>query len=427
MVPTQRYLHQPSDLEGSAKALDIYETPVDAHVRVIFTSQQDANWNYCIGQCVLGTKADDGDERQDYPGFIFVSKSFSDISLKQLLESLASPEGLRLAPDLPAVRLPTASPANWSEEIVPSHATHTQMPARRFRVRIESNAVFSESQLIAFDQPYQPSAERHAKAFLRLNPRDGLDRGEFTIEVPDRRGAISFREGRIAITAATVPLRLVGEVNGKAIDLAGNAEATIDDKVIADVELWLLTKGNAVIDYVSTTHWPYKYAATPQEAAREEDLLRLILGGESEVCEFKPAVDFANVKASQLEKTVCAFSNQRGGTLFVGVSKEGDIEGVASHAVRRGDDADAAIAAYAQAVRVHLREALKDNQCFQVNVASVADTPLVLVTVIKSLEINFLLKTKLAYIRHGGTSMKLTPQEMKAMIEASGSQRLLFS
>jgi hypothetical protein len=28
----------------------------------------------------------------------------------------------------------------------------------------------------------------------------------------------------------------------------------------------------------------------------------------------------------------CAFSNQKGGTLFIGVSKEGDIEGLASHA-----------------------------------------------------------------------------------------------
>lgn len=243
--------------------------------------------------------------------------------------------------------------------------------------------------------------------------------------MPDRRGAISFAHGRIAITEATVPLRLVGEVSGKVIDLAGDADATIDDKVITDMELWLLTKGNALIDYISTTHWPYRYAATPQEAAREEGLLTLILGGESEVCEFKPSVDLANDKASQLEKTVCAFSNQKGGTLFVGVSKEGDIDGVAGHAVRRGVDADAAIAAYAQAVRMHLREALKDNQCFEVNVARVAGTLLVVVTVIKSLEINFLVKTKASYIRHGGTSMKLTPQEVKSMIEASLSQRRL--
>ncbi|WP_129775578.1 AlbA family DNA-binding domain-containing protein [Peristeroidobacter soli] len=425
MITTQRYLHSPADLDSAAKALDVYEVQGAAYVRVIYTRQQDADWRYCIGQCLLGGKID-GDARQDYPAFVFVSKAFNNITLKQLLEMLASAEGLEIAPDLPAVCLPATSPVRWREEIVPSHATKTGMPARRFRANVESNAVFSESQLIAFDQPYQPSAEHHAKAFLGLNPRDGLDRGEFTIEVADRRGAISFADGRIAITGAVVPVRLVGKVNGKVIDIAADAGATIDDRAITEVELWLLTNGNALIDFISTTHWPYKYAPTPQEAAREQERLALILGGESEICEFKPSVDLANDKASQLEKTVCAFSNQKGGTLFIGVSKEGEIEGVAGHAVRRGDDADSAIAAYAQAVRTHLREALKDNQCFEVKVASVADTQLVVVTVVKSPEINFLVKTKVAYIRHGGTSVKLTPQEMKSMIEVSYSQRQLL-
>lgn len=423
MHTTQRYLYQPGDLEGSARALGIYETRLDACVRVIYTRQQGADWKYCIGQCVLGSNTD-GDGRQDYPAFIFVSKVFNEVTLRQLLESLASVQGLQVAPDLPAIRLPTASSENWREEIVPSHATKTAMPARRFRVRIESNAVFSESQLIAFDQPYEPSAERHAKAFLRLNPRDGLDRGELTIEVPDRRGAICFTDGRIAIAGATVPLRLVGQVNGKLIDLKGDADSTIDDKVTADAELWLLAKGDALIDYISTTHWPYMYAATPQEVAREEELLNLILGGESEVCEFKPSIDLANDKASQLEKSVCAFSNQKGGTLFIGISKEGEIEGVARHAMRAGDEGGAGITAYAQEVRAHLREALKDNQCFRVDVASVAGTSLVVVTVSRSVEvINFLLKPSVAYIRHGATNKKLTPTEMKAMIESSLSKR----
>lgn len=425
MSTTQRYFHNPVDLEGAAQALDIYDTPVDACIRVIYTRQQGDDWRYCIGQCVLGSgEGDNG--RQDYPAFIFVSKIFNDITLRQLLGTLLIGEGLQVAPDLPAVRLPANSPANWREEVVPSHATDTGMPARRFRVRIESNAVFSESQLIAFDQPYWPSAARHAKAFLRLNLPDGLDRGEFTIEVPDRRGAISLKDGRVAVIGAAVPLRLVGTVNGKVIDLVGNSDEKVDDKMLSDVELWLLTNGNALVDYISTTHWPYRYAVTPQEAAREEELLTLILGGESEVCEFKPSIDLANDKASQLEKTVCAFSNQKGGTLFIGISKEGDIEGVAGHVVRRGEDVGAVIAAYAQAVRTYLREALKDNQCFQVNVSAVAGTPLVIVTVAKSPEINFLFRTRAAYIRHGATSMKMTPTEMKAMIEALGPSMSAF-
>lgn len=422
MHTTQRYLHQPADLEAAARALDIYETPVDACVRVIYTRQQGADWRYCLGQCVLGSNAG-GDSRQDYPTFIFVSKVFDNVILRQLLESLASVEGLRVAHDLPAVRLPTTSPVNWREEIVPSHATGTDMPARRFRVGIDSNSFFSESQLIAFDQPYQPSAERYAKTFLRLNPRDELDRGEFTIEVPDRRGAIRFADGRIAISNATIPLRLVGELNGTVIDLVGDADATIDQNVITAAELWLLAAGNGLIDYISSTHWPYRYAASTQEAAPGDELLTLIFGGESEVCEFKPSIDLANDKASELEKTVCAFSNQKGGRLFVGVSKEGEIEGVARNALRLGGNVDAAIPAYAQAIRMHLREALKDNQCFEVQVPIVAGTSLVVVTVTRSPEINFLLKSRAAYVRHGATNMKLTPQEMKAMIESSASQR----
>lgn len=301
MHTTQRYLYQAADLEGAAKALDCYDTPVDACVRVIYTSQVGTEWKYCIGLCVFASNAG-ADSRQDYPAFIFVSKIFKGTTVKQVLASLASSEGLRVAPDL-----------------------------------------------------------------------------------------------------------------RKPIDLSGDADAMFDGGVIADAELWLLAKGNALIDYVSTTQWPYKYAATPQMVAREEELLRLILGGESEACEFKPSVDLANDKALQLEKTVCAFSNQKGGTLFIGVSKEGDIEGMASHAMRRSDDTDTALAAYAEAVRMRLLEALKDNQCFEVNVARVAGAPLVLVTVVKSLDINFLLKTKTAYIRHGATSMKLTPPEMSAM------------
>jgi predicted HTH transcriptional regulator len=115
-----------------------------------------------------------------------------------------------------------------------------------------------------------------------------------------------------------------------------------------------------------------------------------------------------------LEKTVCAFSNQRGGTLFIGVCDDGDIEGLAGDLARRGEAVDA------DDVRKRLRETLKDNQCFSLGVAKVADTQLVIVTVATSPDVNFLVKTRTAYIRHGGSSMKLTAQELKAMIQSSG-------
>lgn len=419
MPTTQRYLHQPADLEGAAKALDIYDHPTEAYVRVVYTSQDGKSWRYCIGQCVLGSDAG-GDSREEYPHFIFISKVFHGLTLKALLASLVTPEGVRLTDDLPAVRLPQTTPSSWREEIVPSHATSTGTPARRFRVGIEQNAVFSESQLIAFDQPYHPSAERHAKAFLRLNPRDGLDGGEFTIEVPDKRGAITFSEGCIAIAHAAIPMRLIGEVNGMVIDLIGDKVAEVNGKAVRDVELWLLAKGNVLIDYISTSHWPYKYAA-PQEKALEDTLLTLIHTGESELCEFKPWIDLANQKAGELEKTVCAFSNHKGGTLLIGVSKEAEVVGLAREVTKRPDELDKALTDFEKAVRVRLNETLKHCLCFRSYPATVAGQAILVIEVEPVDEVNFLISSSIAYVRHGATSARMSPPQIQAKVGRTGS------
>jgi hypothetical protein len=427
MISTWRHIHQRADLDEAAKALGIFETPVDAYVRVVYTTQDGINWRYCIGQCVFATEVG-GDSREDYPGFIFVSRVFHGLTLKGLLASLVAEDGFPVAPDLPPIRLPANTSHSWREEIVPSHATSTGVPARRFRIGIEVNAVFSESQLIAFDQPYRPSAERYAKAFLRLNPRDGLDRGEFTIEVPDSRGAIAFKDGSIAITGATVPLRLVGEVNGSGIDLAaGDAPVAIDDKAVREVELWLLVEHSALIDYISTSHWPYKYPATPQEAAREDALLTLIYTGESELCEFKPWIDLSNQKAGELEKTVCAFSNHKGGTLLIGVSKEAEIVGIARQLTNRPDELDKALADFEKAVRRRLNETLKNCLCFRSYPATLAGEWLLVIEVepVPVGEVNYLVASNIAYIRHGATSARMLPSEIQAKGGASNVDAVL--
>lgn len=146
----------------------------------------------------------------------------------------------------------------------------------------------------------------------------------------------------------------------------------------------------------------------------------------SEFCEFKPYIDLQHEKAADLEKAVCAFSNQRGGTMFIGVTKDADIDGFAGDVARGGKEVAPAIATYTDEIRKRLREALKDTQCFDLNVESVAGTSVIVVTVEKSGVINFAVKFQhkgTAFIRHGATSMKLTPSEIQAMIEARIAQR----
>jgi hypothetical protein len=417
VLTTQRYLHKHDDLEGAAKALGIYDTVVDGCVRAVYTCQQDGIWKYCIGRCVLGQGAG-GDLREVYPAITFISSALTAITLRKLVEALASNTGMKVAPDRPPLRL--AAPfANWREEIVPSHAIASRTPARRFTISIEANAVFANDQLFAYDQPYRPSAERYVKAFLGLKPEDSVDgrKGEFAIEVPDRRGAIRLNDGRLFIATSSTPLRLVGEIDGNTVDLRNGEVLEIDDKNIRSVELWLLASGSELVDYISTTCWPYKYTITPQEAEHEQRLLELVRGGESETCEFKPYIDLGNPKAAELEKTVCAFSNQRGGTLFIGVDNEGSILGIASEVTKRPDHLERALVDYEKHVGTRLRERLKDNQCFNLRAATLSGMRVIVIEVGRAREVNYLVADTLAntaYIRHGATSCKMLPGEMRA-------------
>jgi len=185
-----------------------------------------------------------------------------------------------------------------------------------------------------------------------------------------------------------------------------------------------------VVDCLSTTEWPYRYDDKPEDSAHDDELLDMVRKGESETCEFKPYVNLNNAKATEIEKTVCAFSNQRGGTLFIGVTKEGDIVGLARDIWKHSDDLAKAIVEYEKEVRSRLRESLKDNQCFTTKVVNLLGTLIIVIEVLTTRETNYLVKSEhmhTAYIRHGATSMKMSPPEMKAKIEdaRSFSERLL--
>ena len=224
-------------------------------------------------------------------------------------------------------------------------------------------------------------------------------------------------EGRLSIVHPLAPLRLVGEIGEASIDLRNNDTLEINENDIRNVELWLLTQGSELVDYISTTQWPYKYEPTSNEARQEEVLRNLIDQGESEQCEFKPYIDLGSKKAVEIEKTVCAFSNQRGGTLFVGIDDEGSVIGLEQSVTKRGDDIRKAIEVYEKDIRARLREALKDNQCYTTRVATISGMQLIVIDVQRSAEVNYFVRSdlaKVAFIRHGATSARMSPSEIQA-------------
>lgn len=149
------------------------------------------------------------------------------------------------------------------------------------------------------------------------------------------------------------------------------------------------------------------------------ELSVVIAGGESERCEFKPYIVLTDRdKSLEIEKTVCAFSNARGGHLFIGIDNEGEVVGLARELSRTGTSIEKAAEEYAGAIRKRLRENLSSNQCFAAEAMQLHGRTIIVIAVQPSTDTNYLLHSDQAYIRRGATSKKMSPPEIAAQLAA---------
>ncbi len=66
-------------------------------------------------------------------------------------------------------------------------------------------------------------------------------------------------------------------INGEIpVDVRNDTTAEYDENTVREVELWLMTSDSDVVDYRSSTSWPYKYQVPQQEADRERRLAETI-------------------------------------------------------------------------------------------------------------------------------------------------------
>jgi hypothetical protein len=417
MVNQNRQILKPEDVLNTAQLIG-FKPSDGANIRVTYVRQLGGEWRYLLCRCVLGG-APQTEIREQYPEYTFISTMVPDFSLEAFITALEG-TGYSVSADMPPILIRASHP-NWKEELVPSHATGA-LPWKRFVVTATTDSFFVEKQLVAFRKPFQPSAERYLKQLLGPAPFPGsVDgrKGELWIEMEDPRGRIHLQDNRLSITGVAEDLCLVGQFgDGKPILLGQNDSVAVDDQHLGNVELWLLTSHDEILDYWSSTQWLYKYRTANADPAHDEMLKSLIRRGEYESCEFKPYIDLnkkGNAKASELERTVCAFSNLNGGTLLIGVDKYAEVENIAGHLVKDyGCGREDAVNRYVRDLRLRLQEHLKDNQCFTIEPAEVYEKLIIVVAVVKSRALNYLLESNLAFIRHGATSAKMSPEEIQS-------------
>ncbi len=355
-----------------------------------------------------------------YPEYQFICKSISGLTLAELMSSLGE-NG-----DVPIPGIPSfgkrESTLNWTENLIPSHAHDGQFPKRRFSARICANVHCHESKLVAHGMPFHLSAFERVTEFLGLGKFHGSSdgrKGELCIEIPDRRGRLIMSDQEVCFHSnVNDVLSVVGAIDDQPVALTSPLEKyDFEAEKAIDVELWLVTQANEILDYCSSTEWEHRYGAEPNNMDLEK-LLGIISAGEGEHCEFKAYIDLVtkkNAKAWDIDKTVCALSNHQGGKLFIGVDDETRIIGINEGCQRhyQGESDAENAESYQKAVVKRLQESLNKNQCFDAYLIEHNKLFVLVVDVHKANGLNYLLTTKEAYIRRGASSPKMTPTEMQ--------------
>lgn len=392
--------------------------------KAVFKFKNNA-WEYVIGK-LLSSEDQCHDHEIKYKNVRFFCREFKK-PLTEVMEEIYAGYSFCCGMTCTAFK----ADVSWEERLIPSHRSKSISPVRIYSTRILGGNEIQEEKLLGYDMGFRPSFKGTIREFLDL-PKDGasseIREGAFFVELEDTRGKISINNGAISIEPPSENLRLIGEINAmERVFLKGGETKEI---VRQDaLELWLIDQEENVLDYVSLSEYPYAFIPTADD--QKASYSELIEEGEGIKCEFKVYTSVSkkrDSKAAEITNTVCAFSNEQGGFLFIGILDDGCIKGVSTEVKKDyKTDCETGLKRYISDLKKHLKESLKYSDCFSIEFAEIHTQTIIVISVkqVVSHDVNYVLDGKDAYIRKGATSAKMTPVEIRS--RSSSSKDVFFA
>lgn len=398
--------------------------PLQAVFRCVLMRKGGGTWGMFMGRIEVSDCQEDygKDEVYKYPEYIFIKKRIKNIDVSSIFFGIDVDGAL---PIDASIQFDTNEGGfNWSERLVASHMSGWEFPIRRYAADVSRDMHFQEMKLVAHGLPFYSSARQFVKDFLLLETFHGsMDArgGELLVDVVDRRAALRFFDGKVGFSQCMEKnLSLVGEVDGNKVILNNERGAlAYEQGEVANVELWLVDSDNQVMDYFSSSEGEGRQGKN--NAKYPKELVDFICCGESDICEFKKYIDVSirsHQKVFDIEKTVCALSNHKGGKLFIGVNDEASIVGIGDECSKGYRcSAKQAVERYRKDVSKILSESLSNNQCFEVRVTELQGLYVLLIGVDKVGGLNYIVGRSDVYVRRGASSVRMSPPEIMSFRE----------
>lgn len=150
----------------------------------------------------------------------------------------------------------------------------------------------------------------------------------------------------------------------------------------------------------------------------EAEIERDLAGGESEYVEFKPFVKVQDPKEDELERSLVAFANSRGGRLYVGVTDEGLPLGARAlkDVVKDGADQKSALSVLARRLETVIADRIKpERPVFQVHELEYKGFPLLMVRVDQGAKA-YSTAREAIYVRHQANNYRASIAEIRELL-----------
>lgn len=350
-----------SSEQGLKLIIDVFNANQEyyggAHIKCI-TIRERADWKIALILIKAYLKNDpiENIKSMRYDDIHFLNDFKTTDQLLLLIKSLS----LQNPIDIDGEKVPINNKISFNDYmLLPSNNEYHNFPGYFYNARLDTTLLYNSDPLLNYNFPFYPDVYHAIKDWIGFRDfyyNSDAKLNSILIFLPECRARIAelklggkflkvnfeikediFKrgirlKGRWIIDETSVPISC--DITSSEIELekAENANG---------IELYLIDSKNIIFDHHAET----SYQSMGQERIFVNDRLKdqneasLVLkakeSGEGEQVEFKPYIEKGSAKNKELGETIIAFANTKGGTIYMGIDDNCNIEGVEKNILRK--------------------------------------------------------------------------------------------
>jgi len=374
----------------------------DYLIKVIFRKREGFDWHLYSAKFSPNT-AGEPEAFEQYPEAVFATIHRTFQTAEELFNELLG-DGVPIRDELPNIHISKSK--KWSQTLIPSLHSFYEWPVRDFHIRTDAPNL-GDDKLIAYGLPYRRSFRESAQDIIDIRWRHDPSIDVFIL---DERGKLVNDKQQVE-PYVICNHSIIGEYYSIPENIMVPCSTNLSEDLcnIGEAEIWLVDDQNIILDYISSSEFPYNFVPSISDHSMRNKMVDAINEGETETVEFKKYVDLTEKgqKPHELKRTVCALSNHRGGLLLIGVGNNGDPIGIdipvkKSYRCNLSD----AIYEYINDLKRLLIESLSKNDCFNIHRVDWQGYAFIVINVLKTEGWNIVLDEDVPFLRRGGTNYK---------------------